>query len=243
MVSEYERAANCAAVSIEGGGIVNRLHAMVGLALLGWTAPARAGMILQHLADDNAASSFIQNISFVAEGRIGNNAANGTHELGLGASTSSFAQTAHSSWANAAASSFTLSFTPADGLARFTVGTQTLQFAPLSGADDLFLRTRASRSNSGLRLQNLTLDGVPVSDSSWAVNPGSGIDILWIRNAGLSDGFTLSGEVLMSWNQRPNNSQLAFQISAGNAVPQPATWSLLAVGGALAYQAGRRRMA
>lgn len=101
---------------------------------------------------------------FVAEGRIGNNAANGTHEVDVGRSTAGpfvAAEVANGAWTKAP-TPFTFTFDDDTGIATFTSGTRTvtssgLSFAGLIGEDTMTLRTVANVAGSSSRLTDLRL--------------------------------------------------------------------------------------
>jgi len=74
------------------------------------------------------------------------------------------------------------------------------------------------------------LDGERVGDRASSTDP-TGLDVLGISGAGLSDGFVLIGTATLAWHRHaPSASGLAFQIIAGSAqhggplANEAATW-------------------
>ncbi|MCC7201161.1 MAG: DUF11 domain-containing protein [Nitrospirae bacterium] len=189
-------------------GVVSFLLAAPGIS---------SAFITTHYSADVAMTS----VSFEAEGRIGDLSGTQTYELDLGPSTISPVQTAQYNWPNGTPVPFTLSYDNVSNLITFTVGSNTLTYPPVKMLIDLFIRTRAVNSDTGILVDNLVLNGIPVGDLSNAYVPGtSGIDILQISGASLSNGFTLTGQATMTWvGSPPYWSKLGFlvKVSQGKA--------------------------
>jgi hypothetical protein len=173
----------------------------------------------QHLSSDADMLAVLSDTLFVGEGRIGDGWSAATFEIDLGGSTSSPVTTAQYGWPNGTAVSWTLAYDQTTDLVTFTVDGITLEFTtPLSGFSDLFVRARAVNADSEIRVDNLVLDGLAVTDQSYAA--GDGLDILWINGGSLFDGFTLTGRTTMSWTgDMPTQSRLAFQLKVGTLRP------------------------
>lgn len=63
----------------------------------------------------------------------------------------------------------------------------------------IFARTRAVNVDTWMDVYDMTLDGMPVMDSSSAAGSGSGLDILLVYGADLNDVFTLTGSAVLTW--------------------------------------------
>jgi hypothetical protein len=187
------------------------------------------------------------NLAFVAEGRVGNAASNGTFELDIGASTAAPADTDQFAWGNGQRVAFTLSFDAGTRLASlaFASGTPSVSYTvPATETfTDLFFRAR-SVSNGSLLLSGLALDGVSFGQDVGVT--GAGLDFLQLAGGGLADGFVLTGFATLAWTgTAPTNSNLAFQIKLGDVpqIPEPSTYALVLAGLAgLGFLARRRRV-
>jgi hypothetical protein len=203
-----------------------RVSAAVAAVLI-LPAAASAALTVSHLASDADLFALSPTYAFIAEGRIGDGAGAATFELDLGPDTGAPAVTAQYGWVSAAVEPFTLVYSPGLGLVTFTLGGKTLVYAPLLGFTDVFVRTRAVEAGTAVTVTDLVLDGVAVADLSSAVG-ADGLDILRIQGGVLADGFTLTGNAVLSWTgARPSQSRLAFQIKVGDVRPTPAlpaTW-------------------
>jgi hypothetical protein len=183
------------------------------------------------------------NLAFVAEGRAGNVAANGTFELDIGASTAAPASTAQFAWGNGQPIAFTLDYNAVSRLATFSFGSGTPSVSYVVPAaetfTDLFFRARSVQGSSIL-LSGLALDGVALGQDVGVT--GAGLDFLQLAGGGLADGFALTGRATLAWTGAPpTNSNVAFQIKVGE-VPEPSTYALLLAGLAgLGFLARRRR--
>jgi hypothetical protein len=192
-------------------------------------APAAATLAVQHLTTDAEMLTFLSDTLFVGEGRIGDRGGAATFEVDLGGDTGAPATQAQYNWPNGGVVSWSLVYDSGTNLATFTVDNVVLNFVtPLSGFTDLFVRTRAVNAASDILVTDMTLDAENVADSSSADGDASGLDILWISGGTLTDGFSLSGTVTMSWTgTAPTQSRLAFQIKVGKLKPvgvEETTW-------------------
>lgn len=188
-----------------------------------------------HFWDDETLVALLEEPLFVAEGRAGNLASNGTHELDLGPSTSHPADQAHYVWPNGVPTAFTLTYDPVAQLATFELGGNVLTYDTGYGVvSDLFIRTRSTHDNTSILVDGLVLNGTAIDGTSMS-DGDPDREILWISSSDINDGFTLAGQATMAWTDEytPKNSHLAFQISAGAAsqpIPEPGTLALLAGG-------------
>jgi hypothetical protein len=215
--------------------------------LLSLSGAAHAGTIyLTDYATDAAMLADLgANRVAVAEGRFGNNALNGDHELNLGPDTSAPAVTGQRTWTKGSPVSFELSYDDVSNLLTFTVGASVLNWALDAKISELYLRSAAFKTGSSVALTNLTLDGQSVGADVIATGPSSR-DLLRVRSADLLDGFSFKGLVTFDWDSSvaaniPLRSNAAFQIKMSDApvvVPLPAP--LLAGGVLLASVAGVR---
>ncbi len=198
---------------------------LVAANLIGITA-ASACILTSHVAADADMLAMVQQFAFVAEGRIGDGSGAATFELDLGPDTGAPWTTAQYAWPNGTPVPFSLIYDQGADLVHFTVGATALSYTPAVGFAELFVRTRAVNAGSSILVDNLALDGVPLCDSAQAV--ADGLDILRVQNQPLQNGFTLTGQVTMSWTgTMPTQSRLAFQLKVATPVPvasEPATW-------------------
>lgn len=208
------------------------LVATVGLASL----PTVAGAFsLSFVNDDNDFNDLNPNLAFVAEGRIGNNAMNGTHELnfhGINDPTATSGQ-ADYVWTNGASTVFKLMYDATTRNISYQVGNTILNsIANNKVVSDIFIRVRATVSESSIAIANLVFNGTPISQSLAIAGTSNWSDSMeYLRISGFTDSFTLEGTSLMSWgNTRPTNSNLAYQIKVGNAEPVPEPLSILGLG-------------
>lgn len=190
------------------------------------------------------------NLSFVAEGRIGDGGGPATHELNIGISTGAPADTDQFAWASNQPIGFRLAYDGTTRQAEFAFGSGTPSVAfivpsgPRASFTDMFFRARSSLTSSVL-LSELALDGVAFGQNVSA--SGGGLDFLRVADGALDDGFTLTGRATFAWTgTAPTNSNLAFQIKLGDAppIPEPSTYALMLAGlAALGFAARRRRAA
>ncbi|MEM6260782.1 MAG: choice-of-anchor W domain-containing protein [Planctomycetota bacterium] len=207
--------------------------AVAALAVSAFALPAfAAGIHTEQVASDSDMNAMILSKPWVVEGRFGNNNANnGDWEQGIW-DPNSVADQDNFSWVSGNAVDFTLAFTAGTNLVEFTLSdtaqqlTRTVMSFEEDGFNTLFLRTRATRDNSSILLDELVLDGMDVGDTSFASGDDDGLGILKIAMDGLDDGFILTGQATMIWSDpTPRGSHLAFQIKATetemNVIPTP----------------------
>ena len=232
----------------------------LSLAALGLMASPHAASAysLSHLDTDTDYNALIDQLSFVPEGRIGSNSIGGTtYELDIhDIVNNNFVLLDQDEfvWSNGTATPFTLAYQAATQNVSYTVGGKTLTSTATGPFTDILIRTRATKPNSKIEVNNLFLNGLALNNSSIADANGDSLDYLRIR--GLSDktDFLLTGQSIMSWlGATPSQSQLAYQIKVGTtvegplseseSVPEPASMSLfsLIVGGIAWMRSGRRR--
>lgn len=145
---------------------------------------------------------------------------------------------ANFSWVSGQVVPFTMNYSPLNnGTLTYTLGGQTITSSNLTessrfpnGINTLYLRTR-SADNSSLTLQNLVVDGTPLTN---LFSTGNNV-VDYLQVSELDGNFTLTGEAILSWTgEAPTRSALAFQVKGGyGAVPEPLT--LLGVGTALGF--------
>jgi hypothetical protein len=193
----------------------------------------------------------------VAQGRIGNAAANGDYEIGLhigpnftNANPLGTAAERQWAWTDNAFRSFTLSRT--GNSLRFVLGNydETWTDASVALIDSLILRAAAT-SNSTTRLRNLSLDDAATGSLAPAAIAETNGDMGLVLGNIAAGNFTLTGQVAFDWTtgHRPSGSNMAFQIKAFDtqipgggptAIPAPAGLALFGLG-LLALGALRRR--
>jgi hypothetical protein len=193
------------------------LGPLLFVALLIPTA-ASAALTTSHLATDAEMLAVLNNIVFVAEGRIGDQGGAATFELDLGQDTGAPVVQKQHTWPNGIAEPFTLSYDAGANLVTFDIGGKFLQYTPGPNFDLIVVRTRATQDLTSCVVGNMVLDGMPVGDQSSASGPDpGGLDNLLIEGGELEDGFILTGDATLTWGgDRPRNSHLAFQIKVGS---------------------------
>lgn len=210
------------------------LVATVGLASL----PTAAGAFgLSFVNNDNDFNDLNPNLAFVAEGRIGNNAPNVTHELNFHGTnennpTATSAQ-ADYIWTSGLPTVFKLMYDATTRNISYQVGDTVLNsIANNNLVSDIFIRARATVSGSSIAIANLVFNGTSISQSLAIAGTSNWSDSMeYLRISGFTDSFTLEGTSLMSWgNTRPTNSHLAYQIKVGNAEAVPEPLSILGLG-------------
>ena len=183
--------------------------------------PVSAGIVTRHVATDAEMLSYIKNIAFIAEGRIGDRGGVATFELDLGDDTGNPYTTAQHPWQSGVAEPFTVTYDKPTNVVTFTLGGKTLSYSPAVAFKEFFVRTRATELSTSIQVYGLVLNGTPVGDISSATGPG--LDILAVSGVDLFQGFTLTGTAVLSWSGTPpTQSRLAFQIKVGNAPSVPA---------------------
>ena len=210
------------------------LVATVGLASL----PSVAGAFsLSFVNDDNDFNALKPNLAFVAEGRIGNNAMNGTHELNFhGINENDPMKTSDEAnyvWTSGLPTVFKLMYDATTRNISYQVGNTILQSTANSNAvSDIFIRARATVSGTTMAIADLVFNGNPLSQSLAIAGTSNWSESMeYLRISGVTDSFTLEGTSIMSWGDtRPQNSNLAYQIKVGNAQAVPEPFSLLGLG-------------
>ena len=194
---------------------------IAGLLMLLAALPVSAGIVTRHVGSDAEMLSYIQNIAFVAEGRIGDRGGVATFELDLGDNTGNPATTAQYNWQTGVVEPFTVSYNNVTNVVTFTLGGKTLTYSPAVGFREFFVRTRAVDVNTSVRVYDLVLNAQNLGDLSSATGP-DGLDILAVSGVDLFQGFTLTGVAVLTWSGTPpTQSRLAFQIKVGNAPTVP----------------------
>jgi hypothetical protein len=100
--------------------------------------------------------------------------------------------------------------------------TESLIFPLTVAPENLFVRAGASAADATISITNLVLDGQPIPQTVVASSAGGGLGILRIEASDLDDGFTLAGNVAMSWTGvEPVGSELSVQLRAADVVDGP----------------------
>ncbi|MFH7030791.1 MAG: PEP-CTERM sorting domain-containing protein [Heteroscytonema crispum UTEX LB 1556] len=217
----------------------------VGMLALPSTASA---FTLSHLSSDEDYNKILKDNVFIAEGRIGNNRNDGDYELDIHSieDTTGFTVLTQKDfqWTNGVAQSFSLAYDAVSKLVNYTVGDNLLTYTAENPLTDLFIRTRAARADSSIKVDNLFLNGVAIQDSSFAENSSKALD--YLRISGVTDSFNLTGQSTMNWGAiMPTGSNLAYQIKAvsttdSTSVPEPSATLGLTLG-AIAFALKIRR--
>lgn len=232
---------------------MNRTFARVGGFAVAFvtTTAAHAGIVVTPLAGGDAEFLALSNNGTleraVGEGRIGNNAGNGTWEQAiweLGGVGNPVAQAQLASFTSGTSVPFSISFDGASTVS-YAFGPSTLSWNLIAGPfTDIFLRVRATSTSSAV-LSNLFLDLPGAANdtaiSTLATGPSGTAEYIRISFMGNNlPAFTLSGDSTFAWSGSvPANSQLAYQVKFSNVVPTPAAASLIVAAGLVGLR--RRR--
>ena len=230
-----------------------------------FAVPASAALVLTSHTTDTQANDAINGVggnkavhTWVAEGRIGNRATNGTHELDLGKTTNGpfVADNSADKTQNVAKQAvitsgqmvpFSIVYNPlaSTPLVTYTFGSEVMEYVPTGIVETLLIRARSGTSTetspnqSQMTLSSLEIDGESIG-SVQASTMSTGLDILQVTGSELTDGFTMTGVAQFWWiGTAPTNSALSFQIKADTVVPEPSAVGLL--GGAAAMLLRRRK--
>ncbi|MBK1990103.1 PEP-CTERM sorting domain-containing protein [Sphaerospermopsis aphanizomenoides BCCUSP55] len=175
---------------------------------------------------------------FVAEGRIGNNAGNGTQELSINRDVRAAEKPGQPiiqdqlTWGNGKLWDFKLQYDGSKVTYEIfesgnSAAAKILSTTEFTGpATDIFLRTRArdnttSTTSNSITLSDLVFNGTSIGNLSSVGSATKDIDYLHLSN--ITTNFTLTGKTSFSWTgATPTNSNLAFQIKVGTS-PQSAS--------------------
>lgn len=176
---------------------------------------------ITHLSSDAEMNALLTDMTFVAEGRIGDRRGAATHELNLHEEhPGNPSVTAQFNWINGTPQPFELTYNADSSLVSFMVGSQTLSHTYTDPFSDIFIRTQAVNKDSSIVLDHLFIDGDPISESSTAIGNEDGLDILRLSN--LPGSFKLTGQSTMNWEDiPPTQSRLAYQIKVARTEPEP----------------------
>lgn len=227
---------------------------------------ATAATLVGHFSSDAAFNAYLSLIGlsgpslndytnevFEPQGRIGNNAAGGTYEIGLHKNVPSTTAPPTNAapitptsgsvdyrWGSSGNGNTPVDFTltRVGNTVTFLFGSGPNYFYAASLTDPstaqvnlIGFRTRSTSGpgtpKSSVSLSNLTLNGTAIGNST-AINGST--DYLVVRD--LTGDFTITGKAAMDWNgTTPANSAMAFQIKSFIAplseVPEPSTTALL----------------
>jgi hypothetical protein len=200
-------------------GMRNTLIAMIIVTIFfAGIVSTSATVSTSHITSDTDLNNMLLDKAFVAEGRIGDRGGVATFEVDVGEDTSAPADTAQFNWQNCTAYPFLLNYTAPNNVSFTVNGSVIVSWNGVnqSAVSDIFIRTRATKNNSHITVDELILDGSPIADQSFANGSGSGLDILWIQEDNLQNGFVLTGNITMCWGDPlPTQSNLAMQIKVG----------------------------
>ncbi|MDX2114398.1 MAG: choice-of-anchor W domain-containing protein [Planctomycetota bacterium] len=215
----------------------------VGVLAAGSSA-ASAAISIQPLATGDADFLALTNNGAleraVSEGRIGNNADNGTWEQAIwepqGGVGSPVAQAQLPGFTSGATVPFSISYDGAASIS-YTFGSSTLTWNLIDGPfTDLFIRVRAT-STSTAGLSNMFLDlpgaGEDTLIPDLTTGPAGTAEYLRLTRVGADfPAFTISGSSTFSWTGAvPANSALAYQVKFSNVVPAPGALAIFALAG------------
>jgi len=143
-------------------------------------------------------------------------------ELAIGASASSFSASDHFDWTSGSPVTFQLAHVGNE--VQFKLITDT-QFVTVRRSidcdngecDDVLLRAQTGGEGT-IRLSSLSLNGLPIAGDLEIDADGSAESML-LTGLSLSQGFTLSGIVTMTWTDTPSPDQLRFDVAVGSGCP------------------------
>lgn len=178
----------------------------------------------------------------IGELRGGNNALNGTWEVGVQRPGSGPDQSRQNVWSNGAATAFTFDYVAATGALSLAVGdgpTSLLSLGAggLDGAQSLFIRARSEDAANKVELTNMTLGGEALDDLLFAGGGWRGASYLQVGAFDFASDWTLAGDATFAWEGAiPRNSRLDVNFKVTDVVapiPVPAAGVLLlgALGG------------
>jgi hypothetical protein len=185
----------------------------IALATLGlFTSPVAAhALSLSTVSSETELEALMSQPALIAEGQFGSISLNTYTQA---ESNIDFA------WSNGEKQPLSLSY---DGsTVRYTVGEQTLE-AKIDGFfKDIFIYIKAAEDSTSLLLKNLVLTD---SDTTLSISgiaassPNQKLTIFGFHD--ISEGFTLTGNAIMSWlNPLQNPANLTYQIQVGNVESQ-----------------------
>ena len=205
------------------------------LVVLSFMVPAASATItVEHLDSDSEMYDLIENEAFTAHAWIANNDVStgggryggGNHELKLcGGDNENDGDTADYCWGSGKTEPFVLSYDQNSGNVTFEICEKTLSYTLPSDESftDLFIRGNA-KGNSRIHIENLNLNGQEVGRNIAFEGDNPEVDILWIKNIDpcLRNGFTLEGNLTMSWTDTapPEGEHLSMKIKAATIKSQ-----------------------
>lgn len=218
---------------------------LIPLTFFAAVAAGASAQTLTWFNDDAAFNAALTGEFAVAQGRVGNNALNGTYELSLSANTNSVSGTeqAQGTWTNGLATPFSLEFDAGTDLLTFKQLGTTLTFTMTDSINGIGIRARAGQAVNVTRetlLSDLKLNGNALPDV--LADDTTIAKTLLVTGWNTGSNWSLTGKTTFSWSgDAPTNSNSAYQIKMVEAVPEPFTLSLLGLG--LAGAIARRRAA
>jgi len=180
----------------------------------------------QTFVDDDDLKAALHNdrYAFTAQGRIGDNT---TYELSINTPPNDHpVDSKNWTWNNnGVPMDFEITFDPDTDAVVYTVGnngnSKSVSYDLPEDYDfsDIMIRTRATKENSGVMINNLKFNDETITETSAAIGDAGkkDPDILWLSGRNLMDGFTLKGQSTMYWDSQnvPKQSNLAYQIKFG----------------------------
>lgn len=212
--------------------------AFVAVATLSLAGAGSAQPITAHSSTDDTLTGLL--VGSVAEGQIGDGAADGDYELGIGQVFGAPLLTSNFSWESGTTYDWTLTNVPGSfgGSVEFTFNGVTNRMGTAIPFNSFFIRTNAELPGTSVSVTQLRIGGPPGGDGGTAAifetaNPkqqatssangnSAPLDILKISNVTLTSGFTLSGRARLVFTgaiPQPEGSELAFEVFAAVSDP------------------------
>ncbi|AFY54178.1 PEP-CTERM putative exosortase interaction domain-containing protein [Rivularia sp. PCC 7116] len=182
---------------------------------------------------------------FVAEGRIGDRAAQAQKELKINGDVVEGAKVATETnfgWVNGEEYDFSLVYN--GSTVDYVLGGIPLSTQKFSGAvNSIFFRTSAG-ANTTTSLTNLVFNGDAIGNLTSSDSSSSDIDYLQLND--ISSPFTITGKASISWEgTAPRGSLNAFQIKVGNSpatsVPEPGSIGAILVTGLTGFGLSKKK--
>lgn len=118
-------------------------------------------------------------------------------------------------WQNGVPVCFNITYSQSLNLLYYTVGNTTITTTPYAGSTDLFIRgVITGKGPMSITVNDLEFNGETVDGEMYTTN----YDVLWLKGADVSCGFTLTGSVTLTWDSPDGNWGMFLDVIGGTAV-------------------------